>query len=103
MNWINLAKLLIPILGVAVPGAAPLVPLILHGVVEAEAIHGAGTGPVKKAHVLQLVRDGADAVSASGKVVIDAEKATDITTAVFRAVDGVHAIVQENQATQKLG
>lgn len=99
MNWINLARLLIPILGVVVPDAAPLVPMILHGVDEAEAIHGAGTGAAKKAHVLALVRDGATTASATGKVHIDPGKATNITEAVFNAVDDVHAIVQANQPT----
>jgi hypothetical protein len=96
MKWFDLAKMLVPVVGAVVPGAAPLVPFILTGIHEAEALHG-DDGQAKKAHVLTLVANGAAAVSATGKVSIDPGLAVAVTNAVFQAVDNVHDVVKANQ------
>jgi hypothetical protein len=100
MKWFDIAKALLPVVGALIPGAGPLVPFIIVGVHEAEAIPGA-TGAEKQAHVLNVVADGAAAATASGKVAIDPAAAMTATTAVFSAVDAVHAIVTAN--TDKVG
>lgn len=98
MKWFERAMALIPILGFLYPPARPLVPLILAGVTEAQAIHGADNNEVKKAHVLNLVAVGAAAATATGKVAIDPTQATTITQSVFAAIDAVHAIVKAQPA-----
>ena len=96
MKWAELAKFLIPVVAAFVPGAAPLAPLILSGVNEAEQLVSA-SGADKKAHVLRLVAAGAATATATGKVTIDPTTAVAVTEAVFAAVDGVHAVVNANQ------
>jgi hypothetical protein len=94
MKWFELARFIVPIVGVAVPGAAPFIPAIMAGVNEAEQLHADSDGATKKQHVLNLVVAGAEAATASGKVSIDPANALDVTNAVFSAVDAVHAIVK---------
>jgi hypothetical protein len=101
MKWFDIAKALLPVVGALVPGAGAVVPFIVVGIHEAEAIKGA-TGAEKQAHVLNVVANGAAAASASGKVAIDPAAAMTATTAVFSAVDAVHAIVTANK-DQKVG
>lgn len=94
MTWFDLAKLLIPVVGAVVPGAGPLVPLILAGITEAQALHDVDHPLDKKAHVLNVVAIGAAAATATGKVRIDPAQAAVVTNSVFDAVDAVHAIVK---------
>jgi hypothetical protein len=103
MKWFELAKLLCRFVVAVVPGAAPLVPLILAGVTEAQAIHGADKPSEKQAHVLNLVANRRRGGDGDGKVVIDPTQATTITQSVFNAIDAVHAIVKAQPATSTAG
>lgn len=95
MKWSLLAKLLLPVLAIAVPGATPVIPWIAQGIDEADTLFTDGAD--KKAHVLNLVADGAAAVSATGKVQVDPVSAQVVTQAVFQAIDSVNAVVKANQ------
>lgn len=97
-KFFDIARMILPLLGFLVPGAAPILPYILDGITAAEAIPGA-SGADKKAHALQVVSDGAAAVTASGKLTIDPAAAVATATAVFSAVDNVKAIVASAQPT----
>jgi hypothetical protein len=96
MKWFEVAQLLAPLVGLLIPGSAPVIPLIIRGVTEAEAIPGA-TGADKKAHVLNLVAASAEAETAIGTLTIPPAAALQIANAVFQAVDGVRAVVLVNQ------
>ena len=96
MKWFEIVKLVLPIVGIVVPGAAPLVPMIMGGIHEAEQLPGAD-GPTKKAHVMNIVADGAQAASATGKVAIDPTTAVAITEKVFDVVDAVHKVVKDQE------
>lgn len=94
MKWLELAKLLLPVVCAVIPGAKPLEPFILAGATEAQAIHGADKPGEKQAHVLNVVALGAEAATATGKVAIEPAQAAMITQSVFSAIDAVHAIVK---------
>ena len=95
MKWFELAKLLMPVLAVALPGSAPLIPFIEDGITQAQLVHGDTNNAAKK----QLVYDAAAAASATHKVAIDPATAVVITDAVFATIDNVHKIVQANPPT----
>lgn len=73
-NWLNAVTTVLPVALAAVPGMPPaLVPVIVHGITEAEAMNVPGED--KKLHVLNMVRLGIDAVNATQhETVIDKEK-----------------------------
>jgi hypothetical protein len=100
MKWLDLAKLLLPIVGGLVPGAAPLVPTILIGITDAE--HLGEDGAAKKAHVLQLVADGAATANATGKVTIDPTQAVFAAESVFNVVDSVRSTLKANAAVDPI-
>lgn len=57
-RWLQVVLQVAPVILIAVPGIPPvLVPLIVHGITEAQKIPGA-SGAVKKATVLAIVADG---------------------------------------------
>jgi len=63
-KWLKTVLQVAPVLLVLVPGIPPiLVPLIVKGIAEAQAIKGA-SGADKKRHVLTLVEDAVTAVNA---------------------------------------
>lgn len=95
MKWFQLAQLLAPILGVVIPGAGPVVPFILAGIHDAQAIHGDTNNSAKKA----LVYDAVSAAVASGKVNIPQQAATQLTDAVFQSIDNVQVIAKANDTT----
>jgi hypothetical protein len=75
---------------------APLIPVIIHGIQEAEQIPGA-SGAEKKAHVLEVVSAGVTAVNATGKVKLDpvevadiASKGVDLTVQIVNDVHAAH-------------
>lgn len=87
----NIGPALVPFIA---PQLAPLVPIILHMIEEAEA--SGQPGPEKKAHVVATVDSVVEAINtAKGGAVIDpenahnaAEKAVDAT---IQAINAVHA------------
>ncbi len=91
----------LPVLSV-VPGGdkiAPLVPKILAGIKEAQAIRGA-SGEEKKKHVLAIVVTGADVANATGKVKISATELEAIASkGIDTVVEAVH-VVEGAKATR---
>jgi hypothetical protein len=77
-----------------VPGGdkiAPLIPKIVHGIKEAQAIKGA-SGPEKKEHVLNALTDGADVAAAAG-VQISSEEVTAIASrGIDTVIEAVHVV-----------
>jgi len=94
-KWAQLANLILPIVSLTIPAAEPLVPYIQNGIFQAQQLHGDTDNVAKK----QLVLDGVGAAVATGKVKIDPATASQITEAVFSAIDGFNAIVQANKPT----
>jgi hypothetical protein len=63
-KWVAVVLQVAPVLIALVPGVPPiLVPLIVHGITEAQQITGA-SGADKKRHVLTIIADGITAVNA---------------------------------------
>jgi hypothetical protein len=91
MNWLDLVKLIAPIVVAAtVPHGAVLGPLIATGISDAEQLAGA-KGPEKKAHVLELVTDGVIAINtAKGIEVFDPAA---VGAAASGAIDATVTIV----------
>lgn len=79
-----------------VPGGekiAPLVPVIIGAIGEAEQIKGA-TGAQKKDHVLQIVAAGVDVANATGGVTLDRAEVQTVAGQGIDAVIGTVHIVQ---------
>lgn len=91
-KWFQLALHALPLVGILVPGAGPLVPFIQDGILAAQGLHGDTNNDAKR----RIVLDGAAAASASGKLTIDPETAIRITDSVLNTIDGIHAIAKAN-------
>jgi hypothetical protein len=96
IRWVDIARLVAPA-AMFIPGAAPLVPIILTGINEADKMFG--TDPQseaqKRSHVFKIVAEGAQGVTEAGLATIDPGKAQMITESVFMAVDQVKAIMKD--------
>lgn len=99
-KWLDLLKLLAPIIIAAVPAAkvlAPFTPLLITGITEAEQLIN-GTAETKKAHVMNLVDIGTKTANqVAGKVLVDpvetqkaADEAIDTIVAVTNLVHQAH-------------
>lgn len=95
-KWLSLAANLAPLVLMGIPGMPiVLVPLIVHGIQEAQQIAGA-SGAAKKAHVLASVTDGIAAVNGvKGKQVVDPAI---VTTVVSPAIDTTIGVIKAVQA-----
>ncbi len=85
-----------PVVLLAVPGGAviaPLVPLILKGIADAQAKPGA-TGPQKKAYVMALVSDAVKATSLVRPGILDQ------VLAIEAAGHGIDAVISSINAVQ---
>jgi len=91
------AKVVAPAVLSVIPGVpAVLIPLIVHGITEAEGIPGA-TGAQKKDHVLAIVKDGLTVTNATGKVVIPtADVLTAVNGGIDAAVTAVNAVKESH-------
>lgn len=97
-HFTDIAKVVAPAVLSVVPGVPPVViPLIVHGITEAEALPGA-TGAEKKAHVLALVNDGLMTANATGKVVIPTG---DILASVSGGIDAAVTAVKAVKDSHK--
>jgi hypothetical protein len=94
-KWSDIAKAVIPVVGAFVPALRPLVPAILVGISEADALAGA-SNDAKRQHVLTIVTVEAQAASATGKLAIDPATARNLTDDVFDAIDDVKKIAAAN-------
>ena len=84
-----------------VPGGdkiAPLVPKIVHGIKEAQAIKGA-SGAEKKQHVINASTDGADVATAAGVKVSKDEIAAIASKGIDTVIEAVH-VVEGAKATR---
>jgi len=89
MDWVGLVKMVVPIvLPFVNPKLAPVGPLVVQGITEAQQMKGA-SGPEKLAHATNLVTIGAaTANAAAGKEVVDTNAVTnDASKAISVAVD----------------
>lgn len=71
-----------PMILPSVPGGQrviPFIPVITHGIVEAEQLPGA-SGAEKKAHVLNLLADSVTALNATGKTHLDLDELSGIAS-----------------------
>lgn len=70
-RFLEIVKMIAPVVLMVVPGGAPFAPLLVNGIVEAQGLYHPPdvadgsplTGAEKKAHVLGLLRDGAATVN----------------------------------------
>ena len=88
-KWFQLITGLAPLILANVKGGdkiAPVIPVIVSGIQEAEEIAGA-SGPDKKAHVLKTVDAGVAAANATGKVQLDPAEVQQV------ASDGIDAVI----------
>lgn len=92
MSWKDIVKTVIPFVLAALPQTkafAPLIPVIINGITEAEDLKNA-SGKDKKEHVLNLVALATEGVNtAAGKTVIGATAAQ---VAASQAVDTAVAV-----------
>lgn len=97
-KWLSLALNFAPFILIGIPGMPPaLIPVIVHGIQEAEQLQGA-SGADKKAHVLSLVNDGITAVNAAqNKQVINPAVALPAVSAGIDATIGAANTVAQVQ------
>lgn len=99
-KWLELIAKLAPVLLVLAPGGAvlaPLVPVIIHAIQEAEQLKDAD-GADKKAHVQNIVADGVAVTNAAaGKTLLDpkavlaiSDGAIDTVVDVANLIYGLH-------------
>lgn len=93
-RFVEIVDRLAPAVLAVVPGGdkiAPLVPRIVSGIKEAEAIKGA-TGAEKKRHVLNVITAGADVAKGAG-VHVSSEEITAIASkGIDTVIDAVHVV-----------
>lgn len=91
----NIGPALVPFIA---PQLAPLVPIILHVIEEAEA--SGKSGPEKKAHVVATVDGVVEAINAvKGGTVIDPENAHNATAkAVDATIQAINAVHKKTEA-----
>lgn len=89
-KWLDLVKLLAPIVLANVKGGdkiATVIPVVVQGIQEAEQIKGA-KGPEKKDHVLNVTDAAVTALNATGKVKLDPQEVRATVS------DGIDTVVQ---------
>lgn len=90
-KWLALVSSIAPLIMILIPGGAglaPLVPLIVHGIQEAEKFKG--SGPEKKAHVQGVVADGIDTTNiVAGKVLLDPVSTLALSSTAIDTIVGV--------------
>lgn len=97
INWKSLISLIVPIIGIAIPQIAPLIPVITSAIHEAESLKNA-TGPEKKAHALALVQDAVDATNTLTEPdVLDLDATLDTASKVIDAAVGVANVIKNVQ------
>lgn len=87
-QFLTLINTIGPLVLLSVPGGArlaPLVPVIIGAIGDAEAIKGA-SGPEKKAHVMSIVAAGVTTANATGKVALDP---ADVASVADNGIDAV--------------
>lgn len=77
---------------------APLVPKIVHGIKEAQAMKGA-SGAEKKQHVLNTISDGADVAAAAGVKISSGEITAIASRGIDTVIEAVH-VVEGAKATR---
>lgn len=98
-KWFDIIKTVAPIVLMMIPGMAPLVPLVIFGITEAEQIRGA-SGPQKKQHVMEIVQAGLTGTNAVAKKELlppqqtmqTVSAAIDTVVGVANLIDRVHAV-----------
>jgi hypothetical protein len=99
----QLLSMLAPVVLTAVPGGekiAPFVPVIVHGIDEAEQIKDA-TGAEKKAHVLEIVKASVTVANATGKVKLDPAAVHAVASKGIDSVVGAIDIIEGEKTAKK--
>lgn len=97
MKWLDILKVVGPIVAMSIPGAQPLVPVIVAAIGEAEAIPGA-SGAEKKAHVVNVAIAAAEGVNvAAKKQIMDPTTVSQTTSSAIDTIVGVTNLVQQAQ------
>lgn len=97
MKWYQVFQFILPLVAQFFPKVIPLVPYIQQGVTEAQAIAGASNAD-KLAHLTNVVKDGAAAITLSGVAKVDPTDAANILNSAVSVADSFHAILKSNQA-----
>lgn len=95
-KFLSVVSIVGPLVLMNVPGGqniAVLLPTIINGIKEAEAIAGA-TGPEKKAHVMALVADAVTVANATGRIHIDVAEVQGVVSNGIDVVIGVINVIQ---------
>lgn len=95
-KFLQIVSMIGPGVLMLVPGGAaiaPLVPVIIHAIGDAEQIKGA-TGAEKKAHVLAIADAAVTVANTTGKVTLDPVQVQAVAGQGIDAVIGTVAIVQ---------
>jgi hypothetical protein len=101
MKWTDVANYAIPFLGIVLPKARELAPLILQSVNEAQRAFPDSdeTREQKRQHVFASVLAATAATASATDRQIDAGQAIAATQAVFQAIDAIHAIAKAQQTS----
>lgn len=98
MKWRDIVRIVVPVVLSLIPAGrqyTALIPVIVNGIDEAEAIKGA-SGADKKQHVLNLVANAVDAINgAAGKTVLGATAAQVVAGNLIDAAVSVVNLVAE--------
>lgn len=99
-KFVSILTIVAPVILLTVPGGAalaPLVPLIVAGITDAQKQHGT-TGAEKKAYVMALVQDAVNAIEQTKPGLMDpglligaSDHAIDAVLATVKAVQQAHA------------
>lgn len=101
MKWIDLANLAIPLLGMILPRARPVLPIIWSAANEAQKAFPDNNEAreAKREHVFRAVAGSAEAASQMSGKPFDVGEAIAATQAVFQAIDAIHAIAKAQQTS----
>jgi hypothetical protein len=101
MKWLSFLQMLAPALAL-IPGFGPIIPFIVAGAMDAEALHGSNPtndpaiDAAKHDHVVALVTDAASALNATGKITLPPALVSSVTTSVFKTIDDVQQVFLAN-------
>ncbi len=104
-KFLNIVGGVGPLVLMAIPGGgviAPLVPVIIHAIGEAEAIKGA-TAAQKKAHVLAIVEASVATANSTGKVKLDLPEVLAVSSTGIDTVIGTVNIITAAKPPKVVG
>jgi hypothetical protein len=97
-KWSDIARFAVPVVTLFVPQLAPLQPAIMRGIDEADKLDV--EDHQKREHVINIVRDAAEAAQAAGRTEINPNDAAVLAGRIIDSVDGVKLLVHELSADE---